>query len=75
MCGKDGCLYELDYHQDEGWFRGKCRKRNHSQNFRSLLPTLLQFGVSLIFFLNNGREFHHQLFVCLLTTKEAFFTH
>ena len=35
LAGKDGCLYELLYRADEGWFEGwfpkKVRKINHSR--------------------------------------------
>jgi nuclear pore complex protein Nup155 len=45
MCGKDGCLYELDYEQKDGWFQRKCQKRNHSQSaFGLLLPNIFKFG-------------------------------
>ncbi|EFC50324.1 nucleoporin 155 [Naegleria gruberi] len=44
MCGKDGCLYELTYEPEEGWFKSKCRKLNHSQSFVGLLvPSFLKF--------------------------------
>jgi nuclear pore complex protein Nup155 len=45
MCGLDGCLYELDYQNEESWFRAKCRKLNHSRGvLRSYLPQILYFG-------------------------------
>nr|CAG4708404.1 unnamed protein product [Naegleria fowleri] len=44
MCGKDGCLYELTYEPEEGWFKSKCRKLNHSQSFVGILvPAFLKF--------------------------------
>jgi len=47
MCGKDGCVYELVYQAEDGWFSRKCRKLNHSSSvlsgLSSLVPTLL-FG-------------------------------
>lgn len=40
--GKDGCLYELVYQAEEGWFSRKCRKINHSQSSLSfLMPSFL----------------------------------
>jgi hypothetical protein len=48
MCGKDGCLYELDYQQEDTWFHRKCQKRNHTQSMvRLLLPTIFKFSVSV----------------------------
>jgi len=45
MGGKDGCLYEIEYHAEEGWFRKKCRKINHSMSYMSMLvPSFLKFG-------------------------------
>jgi len=45
MCGKDGCLYELTYEPEEGWFKSKCRKLNHSQSFVGVLvPSFLKFS-------------------------------
>jgi nuclear pore complex protein Nup155 len=44
MCGKDGCVYELHYQAQDGWFSRKCRKLNHSQGkMRTFLPEFL-FG-------------------------------
>ena len=44
MCGKDGCVYELHYQPQDGWFTNKCRKLNHSHGkMRTYLPEFL-FG-------------------------------
>ncbi|XP_052776486.1 nuclear pore complex protein Nup155-like isoform X2 [Mya arenaria] len=45
MAGKDGCLYELAYQADDGWFSRKCRKINHSTSTLSfLVPSFLNFS-------------------------------
>jgi len=41
--GKDGCLYEVDYHANGSWFRSNCQKINHS---RSSLSFLIPSAVS-----------------------------
>ncbi|KAL5017128.1 hypothetical protein ScPMuIL_006717 [Solemya velum] len=47
MAGKDGCLYELAYQADDGWFSRKCRKVNHSTSTLSfLVPSFLNFSFS-----------------------------
>ncbi|KAM3874094.1 nuclear pore complex protein Nup155 isoform 2-T2 [Diretmus argenteus] len=47
MAGKDGCLYEIAYQAEAGWFSQRCRKINHSKNTLSfLVPSLLQFSFS-----------------------------
>ncbi|XP_060081127.1 nuclear pore complex protein Nup155-like [Ylistrum balloti] len=47
MAGKDGCLYELAYQADDGWFSRKCRKINHSTSTLSfLIPSFLNFSFS-----------------------------
>ncbi|KAK3089178.1 hypothetical protein FSP39_001520 [Pinctada imbricata] len=47
MAGKDGCLYELAYQADDGWFSRKCRKINHSTStFSFLVPSFLNFSFS-----------------------------
>lgn len=44
LCGQDGCLYELTYEAEEGWFRKKCRKLNHTQSIIGLLvPNFMKF--------------------------------
>ncbi|GAB6032748.1 hypothetical protein CHUAL_011616 [Chamberlinius hualienensis] len=35
--GKDGCLYEITYKGEEGWFGRKCKKINHSSGSLSFL--------------------------------------
>lgn len=43
--GKDGCVYEVIYQAEEGWFSRKCRKVNHSTNVLSfLVPSFLNFS-------------------------------
>lgn len=37
MGSKDGSVYELDYQAEDGWFRRKCRKINHSSSSLSFL--------------------------------------
>ncbi|XP_063962394.1 nuclear pore complex protein Nup155-like [Lytechinus pictus] len=45
MASKDGCLYELVYQAQDGWFSRKCRKVNHSSGVLSyLIPSMLQFS-------------------------------
>ncbi|XP_039606595.1 nuclear pore complex protein Nup155 [Polypterus senegalus] len=45
--GKDGCLYEVAYQAEAGWFSQRCRKINHSKSTLSfLIPSLLQFTFS-----------------------------
>ncbi|KAJ8305762.1 hypothetical protein KUTeg_016307 [Tegillarca granosa] len=47
MAGKDGCLYELAYQANDGWFSRKCRKINHSKSSLSfLVPSFLNFSFS-----------------------------
>ncbi|KAM4634779.1 nuclear pore complex protein Nup155 [Polymixia lowei] len=47
MAGKDGCLYEIAYQAEAGWFSQRCKKINHSKSSLSfLVPSLLQFSFS-----------------------------
>ncbi|XP_056593188.1 nuclear pore complex protein Nup155 isoform X1 [Triplophysa dalaica] len=47
MAGKDGCLYEIAYQAEAGWFSQRCKKINHSKGSLSfLIPSLLQFSFS-----------------------------
>ncbi|XP_076842691.1 nuclear pore complex protein Nup155 isoform X2 [Brachyhypopomus gauderio] len=47
LAGKDGCLYEMAYQAEAGWFSQRCRKINHSKSSLSfLVPSLLQFSFS-----------------------------
>ncbi|XP_068106698.1 nuclear pore complex protein Nup155 [Hyperolius riggenbachi] len=47
LAGKDGCLYEVAYQAEAGWFSQRCRKINHSKSTLSfLVPTVLQFSFS-----------------------------
>ncbi|KAM8961578.1 nuclear pore complex protein Nup155 [Pelodytes ibericus] len=47
LSGKDGCLYEVAYQAEAGWFSQRCRKINHSKSTLSfLVPSLLQFTFS-----------------------------
>uniref|UniRef100_A0A667YNQ0 Nuclear pore complex protein Nup155 n=1 Tax=Myripristis murdjan TaxID=586833 RepID=A0A667YNQ0_9TELE len=47
MAGKDGCLYEIAYQSEAGWFSQRCRKINHSKSTLSfLVPSVLQFSFS-----------------------------
>ncbi|KAK2489782.1 hypothetical protein MC885_001717 [Smutsia gigantea] len=47
LAGKDGCLYEVAYQAEAGWFSQRCRKINHSKSsFSFLVPSLLQFTFS-----------------------------
>lgn len=43
--GNDGCLYEIVYQAEEGWFSRKCRKINHSYSIMSYVtPAFLNFS-------------------------------
>lgn len=45
MAGNDGCLYEIAYQAEEGWFSRKCRKINHSHSILSYVtPSFLNFN-------------------------------
>ena len=45
LAGKDGCLYEVVYQAEDGWFYRKCRKINHSTSVMSyILPSFLSFS-------------------------------
>lgn len=45
MGGNDGCLYEIVYQAEEGWFSRKCRKINHSYSLLSYVtPAFLSFS-------------------------------
>ncbi|PIN97801.1 hypothetical protein AB205_0201700 [Aquarana catesbeiana] len=45
LSGKDGCLYEVAYQADAGWFSPRCRKINHSKSTLSfLVPTVYDLG-------------------------------
>ncbi|XP_075040329.1 nuclear pore complex protein Nup155 [Mixophyes fleayi] len=47
LSGKDGCLYEVAYQAEAGWFSQRCRKINHSKSTLSfLVPSVLQFSFS-----------------------------
>ncbi|KAM4708363.1 nuclear pore complex protein Nup155 [Discoglossus pictus] len=47
LSGKDGCLYEVAYQAEAGWFSQRCRKINHSKSSLSfLVPSVLQFTFS-----------------------------
>ncbi|XP_053153166.1 nuclear pore complex protein Nup155 [Hemicordylus capensis] len=47
LAGKDGCLYEVAYQAEAGWFSQRCRKINHSKSTLSfLVPSLFQFTFS-----------------------------
>ncbi|XP_030624241.1 nuclear pore complex protein Nup155 [Chanos chanos] len=47
LAGKDGCLYEIAYQAEAGWFSQRCRKINHSKSSLSfLVPSILQFSFS-----------------------------
>lgn len=44
MGARDGCLYELTYRADDGWFGRRCRKVNHSSSALSvLIPSFLSY--------------------------------
>jgi len=43
--GNDGCLYEVVYQAEDGWFSRKCRKINHSYSIISYVtPSFLNFS-------------------------------
>lgn len=43
--GNDGCIYEIVYQAEEGWFSRKCRKINHSYSVLSYVtPSFLNFS-------------------------------
>ncbi|KAL0487544.1 nucleoporin Nup155 [Acrasis kona] len=45
LTGRDGCLYELTYEAEDGWFRQKCRKLNHSQShIKTLIPNFFKLA-------------------------------
>ena len=45
LAGRDGCLYEIAYQAEDGWFSRKCRKINHSVSMASyLVPSFLSFS-------------------------------
>ncbi|XP_042856337.1 nuclear pore complex protein Nup155-like [Penaeus japonicus] len=44
MGAKDGCLYELVYQAEDGWFSRKCQKVNHSRSTLSYLLPFLAFS-------------------------------
>ncbi|XP_014679572.1 PREDICTED: nuclear pore complex protein Nup155-like, partial [Priapulus caudatus] len=47
LTARDGCLYELFYQAEDGWFSRKCRKINHSHSRLSLfLPAFINFSFS-----------------------------
>ncbi|KAM4809382.1 nuclear pore complex protein Nup155 [Rhinophrynus dorsalis] len=47
LSGKDGCLYEVAYQAEAGWFSQRCCKINHSKSALSfLVPSVLQFTFS-----------------------------
>uniref|UniRef100_A0A8C5LJD4 Nuclear pore complex protein Nup155 n=2 Tax=Leptobrachium leishanense TaxID=445787 RepID=A0A8C5LJD4_9ANUR len=47
LSGKDGCVYEIAYQAEAGWFSQRCRKINHSKSTLSfLVPSILQFSFS-----------------------------
>ncbi|XP_060617389.2 nuclear pore complex protein Nup155 [Anolis sagrei] len=47
LAGKDGCLYEVAYQAEAGWFSQRCRKINHSRNRISfLVPSFIPFTFS-----------------------------
>ena len=53
LAGKDGCLYEITYQAEDGWFSKKCRKINHSVSMVSyLVPSFLSFSEEGIFVVN-----------------------
>lgn len=56
LAGKDGCLYEIAYQAEAGWFSQRCRKINHSKSTLSfLIPSLLQFSFS-----EDGKNVKHR---------------
>lgn len=67
MGGRDGCLYEIDYHSESSWFGKRCKKINHSQGLVSyIVPSFLKvFSVSphqrffqYFYSKNNNFAFH-----------------
>lgn len=43
--GNDGCLYEIVYQAEDGWFSRKCKKVNHSYSLLSYVtPAFLTFS-------------------------------
>ena len=55
LAGKDGCLYEITYQAEDGWFSKKCRKINHSVSMVSyLVPSFLSFSEEGMFLVNVG---------------------
>lgn len=45
MAGNDGCLYEIFYQAEDGWFSRKCRLINHSQGILTYVtPAFLNFS-------------------------------
>ncbi|KAK2140069.1 hypothetical protein LSH36_1494g00009 [Paralvinella palmiformis] len=47
MAGKDGCLYELHYQAEDGWFSRKCRKINHSKGkLSTIMMSFYYFSAS-----------------------------
>ncbi|CAB3985686.1 nuclear pore complex Nup155-like [Paramuricea clavata] len=47
LCGRDGCVYEMDYQGTGNWFGKKCKKVNHSASSLSfLVPSFLSFSFS-----------------------------
>lgn len=43
--GRDGCLHEVVYQADDGWFHRKCRRVNHSTSLLSyIVPSFLTFS-------------------------------
>lgn len=43
--GNDGCLYEISYQSDWGWFSRKCHKINHSTSLLTYItPAFLNFS-------------------------------
>lgn len=45
MCGKDGCLYELQYQAEESWFARKVRKVNLTASpLAALVPSFLRWA-------------------------------
>lgn len=42
LAGRDGCLHEVVYQADDGWFHRKCRRVNHSTSILSyFVPSFL----------------------------------
>lgn len=44
MGAKDGCLYELVYQAEDGWFTRKCQKVNHTRSTISYILPFLSFS-------------------------------